>query len=171
MAPTCDVSTFILFTRQRCSLFQNWSAKSALSILIWLSLSGRTSVKRRHWPWWFQSSVPHKVRWEIGGKFIIFHILHTPHSSFSIQPESVDGGGNAIWNVIDVNKKQYRPKGCSLGHSKLNRWPVWASSTNDYTLLSISQNIRSHSSKDHKCLDDLVRGAEETRLWPSPGML
>ena len=84
---TCDVSTFILFIRQIFFLFQNWSAKSALSILISLSLSGRTSVKRRHWPWWFQSSVPHKVRWEIDGKFIILRIFHTPHfpySSFSI---------------------------------------------------------------------------------------
>ena len=68
----------------------SWSAKSALSILISLSLSGRTSVKRQHWRWWFQSSVPRKVRWEIGGTFIIIRIFHTPHSSFSIQPGGMD---------------------------------------------------------------------------------
>ena len=48
--------------------------------VISLSLSGRTSAKRRVWPWWFRSSLPHKVRWEIGGKCIILLIFERFYS-------------------------------------------------------------------------------------------
>ena len=57
-------------------------SKSALSILISLSLSGRTSVKRRHWPWWFRSNVLGSLR----NRRKTFHNPHfLPHSSFPIQ--------------------------------------------------------------------------------------
>ena len=157
MTPTCDVSTFILFIRQRCSLFQNWSAKSALPILpISLSLSGRTSTLavvvseqctsqdslRNH--------TPH-FPYPTFSIFFIFHIPHFPYSALRtpysaalliFHPTCLYQDKFNIWKLWSLfglkNFKQISDNTIALGH--VHRWqkiklvslwfgPFWRAST------------------------------------------